>query len=210
MRAGPAISAVGLAYDLNFDGWDEEFRHKVAVAIQDNPFTASISAQGPIMPSCNHYGAAVGGARTDFCMGFGICPSEYIPALKWVYNHQVEPGPAKTFDILDDPHQAVYALANWPMDVPEKSPADQPELFPRVVHDTAAGYIIFRNGWSEAGQDICVSALLGTHPTHQNGRGMASGGSIYVYGKGLGWAGDHARYRFPGIFLRMLSDLHEV
>ena len=98
------------------------------------------------------------------------------------------------------PHQAVYALANWPMDVPEKSPADQPELFPRVLHDTAAGYFIFRNGWSDAGQDICVSALLGTHPTHQNGRGMASGGSIYVYGKGLGWAGDRAGYRFPGIF----------
>ncbi len=319
MRAGPAISAVGLAYDLNYDGWDEDFRRKVAVAIQDNPFTASISANGPIMPSCNHYGAAVGGTgigllairgdvgtdsprierdlarilkqardeisigygdrgyyfeghqcgrissntglipfiqacrvaagkdlvgkkdnarwlaakwiyefaanpggkytdaqrgmycrdfprggmwseQNDFCMGFGICPAEYLPALKWVYNHQVEPGTVKTFDVLDYPHQAIYALANWPLDVAEKSPSDQPDLFPHVLHDTAAGYVVFRNGWSDSGADICVSALLGTHPTHQNGRGMASGGSVYVYGKGLGWTGDHARYRFPGMF----------
>ena len=319
MRAGPAISAVGLAYDLNYDGWDTDFRQKVALAIQNNPFTASISAQGPIMPSCNHYGAAVGGVgigllairgdtgtssekveaflkkitkqardeisigygdrgyyfeghqcgrissntglipyiqayrvaagkdliekkdnarwlaakwiyefalnpdgkytdaqrvmycrdfprggmwseQGDFCMGFGICPAEYIPALKWVYNHQVDPEIVKSFDVLDYPHQAVYALANWPIEVPEKNPADLPALFPHVLHDGAAGYMIFRNGWSESGKDICVSALLGTHPTHENGRGMASGGSIYVYGKGLGWDGDHARYRLPGMF----------
>jgi hypothetical protein len=320
MRAGPAIGAIGLAYDLNYDGWDEDFRKKVARAIQDNPFTVGIAARGPIMPSCNHYGAAVGGVgmgllairgdagvearrvedllagiikqardeisigygdrgyyfeghqcgrissntglvpllqacRTaagkdlvaasdnarwlaakwiyefavdpdgkytnpqrgmycrnfprgggmwseqgDFCLGFGICPGQYVPALKWVYNHQVEPGQDKTYDVLEYPHQAIYALANWPLEVAEKSPQEMPDLFPRVLHDTAAGYVIFRNGWSDAGKDICVSALLGTHPTHQNGRGMGSGGSVYVYGKGLGWAGNAARYRFPGIF----------
>jgi hypothetical protein len=320
MRAGPAIAAMGLAYDLNFDGWDEAFRQKVAAAIQDNPFTASISAKGPIMASCNHYGAAVGGVgigllairndtwvdaaqvedflgkivkqakdeiaigygdrgyyfeghqcgrissntglipflqayrvaagkdliakkenarwlaakwihefalnpdgkstnpqrgmycrdfprggmwseNGDFAQGFGICPPELVPALKWVYNHQIEPGNAKTFDVLDYPHHAVYALANWPLEIAEKNPQEQPELFPRVLHDTAAGYLIFRNGWSQVpGKDICVSALLGTHPTHQNGRGMATGGSVYVYGKGLGWGGQAAKYRFPGMF----------
>ena len=30
--------------------------------------------------------------KSDFCQGFGICPAEYVPALKWVYDHQVEPG----------------------------------------------------------------------------------------------------------------------
>ena len=316
MRAGPAIAAVGLAYDLNYDGWDEAFRQKVAQAILSNPFTNSIADKGPIMPSCNHYGTAVGGdgmgllairddpgvdakkvetllarivkpareeiaigygdrgyyfeghqcgrissntglvpfiqayrvaagkdlvgkkasagwppsgstnlrsiptastptrqrgmycrnfprggmwsEQSDFALGFGICPDEFVPALKWVYDHQVEPGKDKTFDIIDYPHQAIYALANWPLDVTDKNPE---ETLPRVLHDTAAGYLIFRNGWSETpGKDICVSALLGTHPTHQNGRGMASGGSIYVYGKGLGWGEPFARYRFPGMF----------
>jgi hypothetical protein len=319
MRAGPAIGAIGLAYDLNYDGWDQEFRKKIAAAIQNNPFTASIAANGPIMPSCNHYGAAVGGVgmgllairgdagadtrkvedllakivkeardeisigygdrgyyfeghqcgrissntglvpfiqayrvaagkdlvsknenarwlaakwiyefalngdgeytnvqrgmycrdfprggmvseQSDFCQGFGICPTEYVPALKWVYNHQIEPGKDKTYDILEYPHQAVYALANWPLEVEEKNPQNMSALLPRVSHDTAAGYVIFRNGWSDAGKDICVSALLGTHPTHQNGRGMASGGSVQVYGKGLG-----TNYRFPGIFYSSYS-----
>jgi len=318
MRAGPAIGAIGLAYDMNHDGWDDAFRRKVALAIQENPFTSSIAAKGPIMPSCNHYGAAIGGVGVgllairgdagvdakkvehllgriitqardeisigygdrgyyfeghqcgrissntglvpfiqacrvaagkdlvakkdnarwlaarwiyefaanpdgtytnpqrgmycrnlprggqwsengDFCQGFGICPPEYVPALRWVYDHQVEPGRDKTYDVLANPHHAIYALVNWPLDVQEKNPQDQPDLFPRVLHDTAAGYVIFRNGWSDAGKDICVSALLGTHPTHQNGRGMASGGSVYVYGKGLGGKAD-AYYRFPGIF----------
>ncbi len=319
MRAGPAIAAVGLAYDLNYGGWEPAFREKVAAAILNNPFTSSIAAQGPIMPSCNHFGAAVGGVgaalfaiqgdpsldgsrvkdllakivkqardeisigygdrgyyfeghqcgrissntglfpfiqayrisagrdlvsglpnarwlaakwiyefalnpdgtytnaqrgmycrdfprggmwseQGDFAMGFGVCPAEYIPALKWVFNHQVEAKGQNTYDVLDYPHQAIYALANWPIDIAERNPSEQPNSFPRVLHDTAAGYLVFRNGWSDAGKDICVSALLGTHPTHQNGRGMASGGSIYVYGKGLGWAGDHARYRLPGMF----------
>jgi hypothetical protein len=319
MRAGPAISAVGLAYDLNYDGWDSEFRQKVAKAILDNKWTRSIAAKGPIMPSCNHYGAAVGGvgigllairndpgvdtkkvgellarivkqARDeisigygdrgyyfeghhcgrissntglvpfiqayrvaagkdlvakkanarwlaakwiyefaahpdgtytnaqrgmycrnfprggmwsmvgDFALGFGICPPEYVPALKWVYNHQVEPGQAKTFDIIENPHLAIYALTNWPLEVKGKNPQETPDLLPRVLHDTAAGYVIFRNGWSGQGKDIVVSVLMGTSPTHQNGRGMAAGGSVYVYGKGLGWDGKAAAYRFPGMF----------
>ena len=303
LRTGPSISAMGLAYDLNFDGWDPEFRQKVALAIQNHPGTAKIAARGPIGPSCNHFGAAVGGVgngllairgdtgtdarkvdgflagvvkqareeiaighgdrgyyfeghhcgrlssntglipflqayrvaagkdmvsksenarwivaqwiyefaansdgkytdgergmycrnfprggmpseQSDFCQGFGICPPEFVPALKWVYNHQVEPGPQKTFDVLDYPHQAVYALANWPFDVPEKNPQDQPQLFPRVLHDKAAGYFVFRNGWSDAGNDIVVTLLIGSHPG-SNGRGMAAGGNPYIYGKGL-------------------------
>lgn len=124
--------------------------------------------------------------QNDFCMGFGICPPEYVPALKWVYNNQVEPGKDKTYDILEYPHQGIYALANWPLGVQEKNPQEQPELFPRVMHDMAAGYIVFRNGWSDSGRDICVSVLLGTHPTHQNGRAMAMGGSVYLFGKGFG------------------------
>ena len=316
MRAGPAIGAVGLAYDLNYDGWDSAFRTRVAKAILDNPYTASIAAKGPLGPSVNHYGAAVGGVgigllairhddgvdqkkveellekivrqarmeiargygdrgyyfeghqcgrissnsglipfvlayrvgagkdlvtgkdnarwlaakwiyefaldpdgkytnaqrgmycrnlprggmvsqNGDFAQGFAICPPELLPAFKWVYNHQVEPGDKKTYDVIDYPHHAIYSLAHWPFDVEEKNPQEQPELFPRVLHDTGSGHVIFRNGWSAKGDDIVVTALLGTH---QNGRGMASGGSVYVIGKGLGWKEPHARYRFPGIF----------
>jgi len=315
MRVGPAIWIMGLSYDLNYDGWDEAFRKKVALAIQDHQLGAKIAKRGPICPSCNHFGAAVGGVATgllaikgdpgtddkkvqelldsaikqvrediskgrgdrgyffeghqcgrissntgitpflqayrvaagkdlvtkkdnarwdtakwiyefardpdgkftnpqrgmycrnfprggmwsengDFALGFGVVPAEYVPALKWVYENQIEPGD-KTYDVFEFPTQAIYALANWPIDVKAVNPDEQPELFPRVLADKGSGYHIFRNGWSNSGKDIVVSALLGTHT---NGRGMASGGSVYVYGKGLGWAGQFAKYRFPGIF----------
>lgn len=39
----------------------------------------------------------------DFAQGFAICPPEYVPALKWVYDRQVESGNEKTFDILEYP-----------------------------------------------------------------------------------------------------------
>jgi hypothetical protein len=314
MRAGPAVGAIGLAYDLNYGAWDEEFRGKVAVAIQENPWTRDIAAAPPIGPGCNLWGAAAGGAglgllairgdpgvdgkmveealvriaeharkeialgygdrgyyfeghqcgrissntglfpfiqayrlaagrdlvagkenarwlaakwiyefalnpdgsytncqrgmycrnfprggacsqQGDFCLGFGVCPPEFVPALKWVYNHQVEPG-EKTYDVLEYPHQAIYALANWPLDVQERNPAD---TLPLVLHDAGAGYLIFRNGWSAEGRDICVSVLLGAHP--QNGRGMAAAGTVYIYGEGLGWARQAARCRLPCAFL---------
>ena len=312
MRVGPAIWIMGLAYDLNYDAWDETFRQRVAIAIQDNPLTAKIAAKGPLGPSVNHFGAAVGGVGAgllairgdtgidakkvndmlanvvmqvrddiaigrgdrgyffeghqcgrissntgmmpflqayriaagkdlvshkdnarwiaaqwiyefavnpdgthtdaqrgmycrdfprggmwsengDFALGFGLCPPDLLPALKWVYDYQVEPG-EKTYDVLDYPAQAIYALVNWPIGVTARNPG---EILPRVQNDTGAGYYVFRNGWSPNGGDIVVSALLGTH---LNGRGMATGGSIYVTGKGLGWAGQAAKYRFPGIF----------
>ncbi|MCC5848233.1 MAG: hypothetical protein JJU29_09070 [Verrucomicrobia bacterium] len=315
MRSGPAIGALGLAYDLNYHGWDPEFRQRVAKAIMDNPFTTSIARRGPHAPSVNHYGAAVGGVgigllairgddgvdaeklepliesvfrqvraeiaegygdrgyyfeghhcgrissnfgilpflsaariaagvdlvsgydnarwlaakwiyefavhpdgkftnaqrgmygrdfprggmlsmNGDFAYGFGVTPEEYLPALKWVYDNQIEPG-EKTYDVIEYPHTAIYSLAHWPFDVEAVNPAEQPDLFPNVMRDKGAGYYIFRNGWSGTGDDIVVTALLGTH---QNGRGMASGGSVYVIGKGLDWHGQFARYRFPGMF----------
>ena len=35
LRAGPSLGAIAMAYDLNYDGWDADFREAVARAIQD-------------------------------------------------------------------------------------------------------------------------------------------------------------------------------
>jgi len=74
-------------------------------------------------------------------------------------------------------------------------------LFPRVLNDTGAGYYVFRNGWSDAGNDIVVSLLIGAHPA-SSGRGMAGGGNPYVFGKGLPCPGfqDNSA-RLPGYML---------
>lgn len=74
LRAGPSIGWTAVAYDLCYDAWSEDFRRKVALAIQDytdelggewnNPEKLNIREmilapkQGP---ASNHYGAVVGG-----------------------------------------------------------------------------------------------------------------------------------------------------
>jgi hypothetical protein len=35
LRAGPSIGAIAMAYDLCYDGWDDDFRVKVAQALQN-------------------------------------------------------------------------------------------------------------------------------------------------------------------------------
>ncbi len=76
LRAGPSVGAIALAYDLCYDGWDEAFREKVAVALQDydggmtkrdggGQQTMKRLALDPKFsnqPGSNHFGMQVGGA----------------------------------------------------------------------------------------------------------------------------------------------------
>lgn len=310
LRAGPCLSAVALAYDMAYDGWDTATREKIARGIVANKYLEEIANSPRHCPGCNHWGAHTGGAgiallalrgdagvdarriedllgkvidnacreiaegygsrgyyyeghhcgrlssntglvpfiqayrvamgrdlvssssnapwlltkwvyefvdhpagqssagaytynsrgmyarefdRTgassagDFAQGFGICPQEHVPTVLWLYNHIIEPG-EQTYGADEPyPHRAAYALANWPVDVAEKNPA---EVFPLAMVEDGPGYCVFRNGWADSG-NIVVTALLGSSP--QAGRRMAQGGSIMVAGKGL-------KYTFPGMF----------
>ena len=74
LRAGPSVGAIAMAYDLCYDGWDEEFRRKVAVTLQhydgghtgrdgSGQMTMERLALKPQMhPGSNHWGMEVGGA----------------------------------------------------------------------------------------------------------------------------------------------------
>ncbi len=66
LRAGPSLAAVAMAYDLCFDGWDAEFRRKVAAEIYNysNPATSlrQMALSPSHSPGSNHYGMIVGGA----------------------------------------------------------------------------------------------------------------------------------------------------
>ena len=77
LRAGPSIGWTAVAYDLCYDGWDKEFRRKIALAIQnynstgggewDKPQEGGISLRKLVFqprhgPISNHFGAVVGGS----------------------------------------------------------------------------------------------------------------------------------------------------
>lgn len=62
LRAGPALSALALAYDMAYDGWDEATRKETAGGIMANKFLAQIANSPAHGPGCNHWGAHTGGA----------------------------------------------------------------------------------------------------------------------------------------------------
>lgn len=134
----------------------------------------------------------------DFSQGFGIVPDELKPALLWTYNHCVQPGTDKDYDVLEYPHLAAWALANWPIGAAEQNPG---EVLPRVMVEKTPGYFIFRNGWKGNEEDIIVTVWLGCKP--DNGRGMGKGGTILVLGGGM-------RYSFPGIFYASKLTYHQA
>lgn len=66
LRAGPSLGAMAMAYDLNYDGWDQDFRTKVALAIQDYNEGGPSNLPGLVRgsrhgPQSNHWGPQVGG-----------------------------------------------------------------------------------------------------------------------------------------------------
>ncbi len=67
VRAGPSLGALAIAYDLNYDGWDENFRKKVAAAIEgynegSNMSLEELACGARHGPGSNHRGPQIGGA----------------------------------------------------------------------------------------------------------------------------------------------------
>lgn len=103
-------------------------------------------------------GMSTGG---DFARGFGIAPQAHRPALKWFYNHVVEPEPPNTYDAIIYPHHAVYAFLYWPIEEEPKNPAG---VVGKVLRDRKARYVVFRSGWSGTDDDVIVALHHGGGP----------------------------------------------
>ncbi len=99
-------------------------------------------------------GMSTGG---DFARGFGVAPDYQKPAIKWFFNHVVEPGKTKTYDAIRYPHHAVLAYLFWPTE-PERNPA---ELVGKVLRDPKVGYYVFRSGWTGTDDDVLAAVYRG-------------------------------------------------
>lgn len=67
LRSGPSLGAIAIGYDLCYDGWDEDFRKKVALAIQNynegpNLSLEELARGSRLTPKSNHWGCQIGGA----------------------------------------------------------------------------------------------------------------------------------------------------
>lgn len=66
LRAGPSLGWYAVGYDLCYDGWDEEYRKKIALAIQNYNEGSNASLDELVrgsrhIPGSNHWGMQVGG-----------------------------------------------------------------------------------------------------------------------------------------------------
>lgn len=69
LRAGPALGWTAVGYDLCYDGWDEDFRKKVAKLLAEydeggnkKDLNLASLTKGTMPPGSNHFGMQVGGA----------------------------------------------------------------------------------------------------------------------------------------------------
>lgn len=119
----------------------------------------------------------------DFCQGLGVAPREHVPAIKWFFNHVIDPRPTeeKDYDAVQYPHRAMLALVNWPIDVEERNPG---EILPKCFHDFKKGVTVFRNGWHDnPGDDATLNIDIGT----RWGWGGGQGAMLKMIAMGKKW-----------------------
>ncbi len=107
-----------------------------------------------------------GGWSSDglFAIGIGALPERYRPGMSWIYDNFVEPDmkpEERIYEARIDPLEGVYALVNWPIDIPAENPAT---VFPLAVQDTLHGYVLARNGFKDS-NDILFTGLARRGPT---------------------------------------------
>ncbi len=117
----------------------------------------------------------------EFSQGFGaLANDDQRAALLWLWNRSHGKKHPEAFDAWIYPHRAVFALVNWPLELPEKNPA---EVIGHAAVDQTMGHYMFRKGWAGP-DDVYFSFLL--NPTGRRGYvRSAPPGRFAFYGLGL-------------------------
>lgn len=117
----------------------------------------------------------------DFALGFSGVPERQLPAVRWFFDRSFGLGGKRNFD-LHNPHQAIYALANYPFEVAARNPS---EILPKAIADQRKGYHVFRNGWNDA-NDFVATVYFKSEP--RVGWSYHDAGSFRIFGLGTQWA----------------------
>ncbi len=90
-----------------------------------------------------------------FAIGMRAVTEPDRAALKWYYNRflrDADKTAGAPYDTVSPyPHVAVSALINWPVDVPEKDPA---EVLPLCYRDSSCGFYAWRNRWHDVNDTV--------------------------------------------------------
>jgi hypothetical protein len=130
LRAGVTLGWYALGYDLCYDGWDEGYRRKIALALQDyneGPWCSlgELALGKRQHPGSNHWGMEVGG------------------------------GALALLAIMNDPGVDMGKIEPLLKASQEKNPGD---VLPHACRDTRYGFYAWRNRWQDE-EDIVISIL---------------------------------------------------
>ncbi len=94
-----------------------------------------------------------------FAVGLGSVTDDQRAAMKWCYDRFLAPTDAARGAPFDTasvyPHFAVSAFVNWPVDLPEKNPA---QVLPHVYRDSVSGFYCWRDRWQDE-NDTVITVL---------------------------------------------------
>jgi len=116
----------------------------------------------------------------DWGMGLGATRRDLLPGMRWTFNHMFGHKGDGSYDI-NQPHHAVFALANLPPDE-EGSPA----ALPLAITDERLGMAAFRNRWHDA--DDLTASIYAKSLILQGYWNQPDAGSFRIMGLGGKWA----------------------
>lgn len=113
-------------------------------------------------------------------MAFHYCPSDYLPAAKWIYDHWVGQLGAGYYGAGQG--LALLGLLTYPEEIEAKNPA---EVVGLTYSDRSAGVAIFRNRWQDENDIAALVNAKSRHP--RGGHNGPDTNTIRITGLGSAW-----------------------
>ncbi|MGK7946320.1 MAG: hypothetical protein AB4058_17815 [Microcystaceae cyanobacterium] len=119
-----------------------------------------------------------------FAMGLDLVSPEALPSVMWLYEQQLGLEGNQTFGINRQyqPHQAIYALIGYPLNVEPINPGN---YYQNVFVDQDTGLYVFRNQWQD--KDDIVTSIYAKRKL-VGGWSFPDLGSFRIWGLGQEWA----------------------
>ncbi|MFP4260873.1 MAG: hypothetical protein ACLFS1_07330 [Opitutales bacterium] len=196
LRAGPTLGWYALGYDLLYDGWDPDFRKKVARKIQNfnqdgRASFAALAGGASHVPRSNHWGMQVGGAALALLAIYddpGVDRSKLKPLVR--KNHEailkalrIGFGDGGFFAEGDGTGSMASHIALLPALQAWKTAGGYDFLTPRPHTDWMAMRWMFLAQMQDG--DVLFEPKRGGYPHNVWDRGGLSGAGYFAYGFGV-------------------------
>lgn len=117
-----------------------------------------------------------------FAMGMGTVPTEFLPAVMWVFEHYWGEKGDRSFGIKNS-LDAIFLLVDYPRNLAIKNPS---KIFDKVFCDEEKGFYVFRDKWKN--KNDLVASIYGKREYLKKSWSFPDAGSFRIWGLGENWA----------------------